>query len=338
MRRQILVFLSLLVLPPLSVLAGESVRSPRPGGDSARLQVPAEREIGLERLPTSPESFRTYLLQRRPILTGRDIVEAGVVADVNTGMPQVQVRLSGTAAKIFEEYTAGHLHRRLAIVVDGLVESAPVIMDRISGGRISISLAMQRSRQDALRDARELTSSLKSGALPAQVEIVSENTFPAGRDGSPGGLELGLRVADTGQRDACLVVLRKRAAYLPVRSDDSAPGPFDWLSALWHERPAAKFFAEGDAGIRVRLTGEFDPDSVRRMLSRPGSLELTPVDDDNRFLENLAGNLPHGIHLDHSNYTGPGSKPANVPYLVVTGTLPEARARLQKLFDRELDR
>jgi preprotein translocase subunit SecD len=78
--------------------------------------------------------------------------------------------LNSTGARLFEQITAANVKRRLAIVLDNRVYSAPVIQERIGGGRASITGSFD------IKEARDLAIVLRAGALPAPVEIVEERT------------------------------------------------------------------------------------------------------------------------------------------------------------------
>jgi preprotein translocase subunit SecD len=71
---------------------------------------------------------------------------------------------------LFEQITGANVRRRLAIVLDNRVYSAPVIQERIGGGRASITGSFD------IKEARDLAIILRAGALPAPVEIVEERT------------------------------------------------------------------------------------------------------------------------------------------------------------------
>ena len=109
-----------------------------------------------------------YVLKTPPILTGRYLEDAYPSKD-QYGMPAVAFRLNAEGAKIFENYTASHIGKRLAIVLDKKVMSAPVIQSKISSqGQITGSFTLE--------EAQDLALVLKAGALPAPVKIVEENT------------------------------------------------------------------------------------------------------------------------------------------------------------------
>jgi preprotein translocase subunit SecD len=76
------------------------------------------------------------------------------IADVHATGAEVQLTLAPATARSFAALTAAHRGDKLAIVVDGVVQSAPVVRDAITGGKVSITL---RSPDDAAALARSLT-------------------------------------------------------------------------------------------------------------------------------------------------------------------------------------
>jgi preprotein translocase subunit SecD len=82
----------------------------------------------------------------------------------------VELILNASGSRLFEQITGANVRRRLAIVLDNRVYSAPVIQERIGGGRASITGSFD------IKEARDLAIVLRAGALPAPVEIVEERT------------------------------------------------------------------------------------------------------------------------------------------------------------------
>jgi preprotein translocase subunit SecD len=111
-----------------------------------------------------------YLLQAQPLMTGAYIADAHVRPSSRLEGPYVELVLNNTGARLFERITAENVKRRLAIVLDNKVYSAPVIQERIGGGRASITGRFE------MKDARELAIVLRAGALPAPLEIAEERT------------------------------------------------------------------------------------------------------------------------------------------------------------------
>jgi len=126
--------------------------------------------------------LQTYLVSTEVELTGDYVVEAEVRTDEMIGNPYVAIELDERGAKIFEDLTARIVKRRLAIVIDGAVNSAPVVQERIAGGRLQITLGGMRERRAMEREAEELAMALWSGALPCPVVLLEETIYgPASR-------------------------------------------------------------------------------------------------------------------------------------------------------------
>jgi preprotein translocase subunit SecD len=111
-----------------------------------------------------------YVLQSRTLMTGEYIADARVRPSQQLQGPYVELILNSSGARLFEQITAANVKRRLAIVLDNRVYSAPVIQERIAGGRASITGSFD------IKEARDLAIILRAGALPAPVEIAEERT------------------------------------------------------------------------------------------------------------------------------------------------------------------
>lgn len=135
--------------------------------------LPDELELGYEEIPASaePAYVRAYLLERAPILTRADVAAARVEVMPDTGRPVVQVALTGEGAQAFGSATAAHVGDKLAISIDGWVQSAPVVMGAIRGGRVSITVGGAGGREQYAQ-AEGLAAALASpgGALPYGLE------------------------------------------------------------------------------------------------------------------------------------------------------------------------
>ena len=111
-----------------------------------------------------------YVVESRTLMTGEYIQDARVRPSEQLQGPYVELILNSIGAKLFEQITAANVKRRLAIVLDNNVYSAPVIQERIGGGRASITGNFD------IKEARDLSIVLRAGALPAPVEIAEERT------------------------------------------------------------------------------------------------------------------------------------------------------------------
>src|SRR6266581_1620127 len=120
---------------------------------------------------TKAERKIPYVVQKRSLLTGAELTRAEVSADPNSmGNWQVAIEFTATGTRIFGEVTEQNVGKRLAIILDGTVYSAPRINERIPGGRAVIT------GQFTVDDARDLAIVLRAGALPAPVVILEERT------------------------------------------------------------------------------------------------------------------------------------------------------------------
>ena len=111
-----------------------------------------------------------YTLEPTVLMTGEVITDARHRPGQVGESPYVAVTLTSAGATLFERLTGDNVGRRMAIVLDGKVQSAPVIQDRIGGGRAVIT------GNFTLDEARDLALVLRAGALPAPVVIAEERT------------------------------------------------------------------------------------------------------------------------------------------------------------------
>lgn len=121
---------------------------------------------------TTPEGFEVY-----DILGVRNEVEldGSVITDANVDFdefnrPKVSMAMNGEGARIWARLTGANVNRQVAVVMDNIVFSNPVINERIAGGRTEIS------GLDSQAEAQDIVNVLKSGALPAPLVIVEERT------------------------------------------------------------------------------------------------------------------------------------------------------------------
>ncbi|MBW2015852.1 MAG: protein translocase subunit SecD [Deltaproteobacteria bacterium] len=149
-----------------------------PPGDEILKQVTVDPQTGIKKeVP--------YLLKRRTLLTGEYLTDARVQIDSQYNEPYVSIAFDARGAKLFERITGEHIGKRLAIVLDNHVYSAPVIRDKISGGRAQIT------GNFTMEEARDLAIVLRAGALPAPVKILEERTVgpSLGKDSIQKGLK-----------------------------------------------------------------------------------------------------------------------------------------------------
>ncbi len=114
----------------------------------------------------SMEALKQAEGQKAP-LEGDVITDAAQDFD-QTGRAEVTMSMNGTGARIWKNLTGANIGRRIAIVLDGYVYSAPVINGEIPGGRSSISGSF------TVEEAKDLANVLKAGKLPAPTRIVED--------------------------------------------------------------------------------------------------------------------------------------------------------------------
>jgi preprotein translocase subunit SecD len=119
---------------------------------------------------TREERKVPFLVQKKAAITGRDVTTARVSIDQNTSEPYVSVDFNAAGARAFSELTDANVGKRLAIVLDGNVHSAPQIRERIPSGRAQITGGFSTD------EATDLAIVLRAGALPAPVQVLEERT------------------------------------------------------------------------------------------------------------------------------------------------------------------
>jgi preprotein translocase subunit SecD len=119
------------------------------------------------------EAWRTYYLFSPVDVTGQHIEETYVANDPKDGTPYVGVTFNDLGARRFSKLTGANVKRRMAIVLDDRVESAPVIQTEI-GKNCQITLGGYRGYNQILNEAKDLVVVLKAGALPVPIRPANE--------------------------------------------------------------------------------------------------------------------------------------------------------------------
>jgi len=119
---------------------------------------------------TRRESKTPFLVKKAALLSGAYLMDARVQIDSQYNEPYVSIKFDRKGARIFEKITADNVKKRLAIVLDNKVYSAPVIQEKISGGEARIT------GNFTAEEARDLAIVLRAGALPAPVKVMEERT------------------------------------------------------------------------------------------------------------------------------------------------------------------
>jgi len=112
---------------------------------------------------------RPVVVHSEAALTGEAISDAGTAFDT-WNQAYVTMTFDARGARQFERITGENVGRKLAIVLDGKIYSAPVIQDRIGGGRAQIT------GNFSVEQAHDLALVLRAGALPAPVKVLEQRT------------------------------------------------------------------------------------------------------------------------------------------------------------------
>ena len=150
-------------------------------GLTGELAVPPDHEIGYEEMQgrgedgeqTPDRYWRTYYLHKRAALTGEYLSNADQTWDQNTGRPEVSFEFDHQGAAISERMTGDNIGRKMAILLDEKITSAPVIKSRI-GARGRITLGSFGDPFQLQQEAKDLVAVLRSGALPAPLRKTFE--------------------------------------------------------------------------------------------------------------------------------------------------------------------
>jgi preprotein translocase subunit SecD len=155
----------------------QALKGTVPPGDEILYQ--AREDKATQRIVRTP-----FLVQKRSYLTGEYLTDARVQIDSQFNEPYVSIDFDKKGARLFERITEANVKKRLAIVLDGNIYSAPVIQEKIGGGRARIT------GNFTTEEARDLAIVLRAGALPAPVQILEERTVgpSLGRDSIEKGL------------------------------------------------------------------------------------------------------------------------------------------------------
>ena len=116
------------------------------------------------------EFYVMYLVNKEPELTGGVITDANANIDPNTSTPMVTMTMNSEGATEWARITGANVNKRIAIMLDGAIFSAPVVKGKIPGGRSQIEGMAD------LNEAKLLEIVLKAGALPAPVDIIEERS------------------------------------------------------------------------------------------------------------------------------------------------------------------
>jgi preprotein translocase subunit SecD len=150
-----------------------------PEGDEVLTQREWNRDTGV--VTTAP-----IMLKKQALLTGDMLSDAKVqIGGQFKNEPEIQLEFNSEGARVFEQVTGENVNKRLAIVLDNMVYSAPNIREKISGGRAVITGSF------GIDEAKEIAIALRAGALPAPVKELQNITIgpSLGQDSINKGLQ-----------------------------------------------------------------------------------------------------------------------------------------------------
>ncbi len=142
--------------------------------DALNGNLPPDDEIlyEIKRDPTTGEVAKIpFVVKKDVVITGAMITNATVRFGGTMNQPYVAFELNSQGSKIFSSFTASHIGKRLAIVLDNTIYSAPVIQGAITGGRGQIT------GNFTITEAHDLAIVLRSGSLPAPVKVLQKVTI-----------------------------------------------------------------------------------------------------------------------------------------------------------------
>lgn len=102
----------------------------------------------------------------KPFMTGEVVKSASVSQNPTTGKIEVSITMDAAGTKTWADYTTANVGKQVAIVLDGIVKTAPVVNEPITGGETAISGSF------TAEEAKNLKTVLETGALPVTLEPV----------------------------------------------------------------------------------------------------------------------------------------------------------------------
>lgn len=147
-----------------AILEFKLVDEEHPLTEALKGDIPAGSYIAYKQ-----DDHEPLLLRQETVLTG-DLLEDARVKIGSNNQPYVAINFNREGGRIFERITGENVNKRLAILLDGRIYSAPVIRDRIAGGKAVIEGRFK------MEEARDLAIVLRAGSLPAPVVVQEERT------------------------------------------------------------------------------------------------------------------------------------------------------------------
>jgi len=149
-------------------------KEPRPPEETQKIldkkkEIEGKEMTEIEKIPDWQISFEDPYFKTTS-LTGRYLKKAEVGFEQNTPKPLILIEFNNDGAKIFEELTSRNVGNPIAIYIDQILISAPVVQEPISGGKAQIT------GKFTVNEAKELARNLNAGALPVPIKIISQQS------------------------------------------------------------------------------------------------------------------------------------------------------------------
>ena len=141
-------------------------------------KLPKDSQIIFEQM----EGAKTLDAGRVPVLidlsekVGGDLLEGAQVGFNEYGKPQVVFRLSPAGRRGFADLSGNHIDEQVAIILDQVVKSAPMVRERIDSATAEITLGSGGNYEDDFKEAQLIATALRAGALPADLTELQERT------------------------------------------------------------------------------------------------------------------------------------------------------------------
>lgn len=126
--------------------------------------------------PTGEKEYQSYLLYKTAYITGDMLTDARVSIDQQKNRPYVSMNFDKNGSRIFADVTGKYIKRKMAIVLDEKINSAPVIQSKIEGGSAMITLNSMGDYNSTFQEAKDLALVLRAGSLPAPVTFEENRT------------------------------------------------------------------------------------------------------------------------------------------------------------------
>jgi preprotein translocase subunit SecD len=147
--------------------------------ETLKADIPEGHELAFEKKvnkATGEETNIPFVVESIAKITGDDLSDARVQIDQQKNEPYVSMDFKAAGAKRFEDATGASIGRRMAVILDGNVYSAPVIQAKIGGGHAQITLGGGINFNKTMSDAKDLALVLRAGALPVQLDFLEQRT------------------------------------------------------------------------------------------------------------------------------------------------------------------